>query len=290
MLFFRSRSRFRVLGGPFSCGLPLGLGLGRPGFPFLRGLLDKLGFSALCRRSGGQHRFKLGIGQRRLYRYHRGIGLRQDLDTLRRLKVSHVERLVDLERGDIDLDGTRDLVRETLHFNLAQPVLENTALLHARGSPGNVQGDGHPHFFVQRDLHEVDVEKPSGYGIELIVFDQSHLVGPFFCPLKLEADEGMLAALGVQYLRHLLAAHRDRERLPDPVEDRGDHLAPAQTAGHSFSRSFPHLGCYRYLFHFSSNTILMKRYREPLINTDSFTAMSHELSAMSRPYITQTAS
>src|SRR3990172_5095901 len=268
MLFFRSRSRFRVLGGLFSCGLPLGLafgfGLGRRCFAFLRGLLDKLGFSALCRRSGGQHRFKLGIGQRRLYRYHRGIGLRQDLDTLRRLKVSHVERLVDLERGDIDLDGTRDLVRETLHFDLAQPVLENTALLHARGSPG--------------------------YGIELIVFDQSHLVGPFFCPLKLEADEGMLAALGVQYLRHLLAAHRDRERLPDPVEDRGDHLAPAQTAGHSFSRSFPHLGCYRYLFHFSSNTILMKRYREPLINTDSFTAMSHELSAMSRPYITQTAS
>ena len=76
--------------------------------------------------------------------------------------------LVQVQRGDVEVDVLRDVRREALDLDLAQDEFEHAAFrLDALRDAEQPDGDGDADRLREIDPHEVHVNEPLGHGIAL---------------------------------------------------------------------------------------------------------------------------
>ena len=156
-----------------------------------------------------------------------------------RLQLRHVERVANLDGGDVDLDLHRDALGQRLDRDLVGGDGEDAAGGDALGPAGGDDRDLHQHGLVEGDLEEVGVEEPAADRVDLVVLEEDLL----HAALELERDEGVPLVRGGDRLHHRARVDRDRGGLGlEAVDDGGDEAALAQAAGRALAVSGAGLG------------------------------------------------
>ena len=81
------------------------------------------------------------------------------------LDVTHVNRIANVERGNVHRDFIRQIARQTFHRQNAQALLEQSAkILHAIRYTRRLERNIGLDFFVHRNGMEIDVQNIAAHG------------------------------------------------------------------------------------------------------------------------------
>jgi hypothetical protein len=137
--------------------------------------------------------------------------------------VGKVERLTDLEGGDVEFEKLRDLVGRALDLETPRDHVEDPSQLDADRLPLDAQRHFYAELLPKRHLVEVDVGDPVRQGVGLHLFQDRVRLFPVGPVLHGHLDDHRPAAGRVEKLLEGPAREFERTGLESlPVDDAGD--------------------------------------------------------------------
>ncbi len=125
-------------------------------------------------------------------------------------QVLDSEVIVDVESGNIHIDGVGDLCGQRLDLNSAASGEQDPALSRSDRRADEVERNLGLDLFAQVDAHKVDV---ANHRLEGMLVDRTDQGRDRGAPIDLEVDDDVRTRRGVQRLQKVMVIHGDMLRL-----------------------------------------------------------------------------
>src|SRR5690348_1137080 len=171
---------------------------------------------------------------------HRLIGVAEELEVAAVLQVGDTQHFAEHQLSNISFDGTGNVFRQALQFDLARHLLQNSALLLDAGGLA-LKHDGYAHLqlLVHGDALQVHVQQGALDGLMLPVHDH----GASAFAVEGQIEDGVVPGSRLQNARDLLGIERHRDRvLLGAVHHSRHQAAAAHAPGYVLAAALPRLG------------------------------------------------
>src|SRR5690242_4833533 len=171
---------------------------------------------------------------------HRLIGVAEELEVAAVLQVGDTQHFAEHQLSNISFDGTGNVFRQALQFDLARHLLQNSALLLDAGGLA-LKHDGYAHLqlLVHGDALQVHVQQGALDGLMLPVHDH----GASAFAVEGQIENGVVPGSRLQNARDLLGIERHRDGvLLGAVHHARHQTAAAHAPGYVLAAALPRLG------------------------------------------------